>query len=211
MTVRATVYALGEQPVHFERGTPTEHWTLLEQIRTEPLLVALTKHFAPIGQGVSMNEKFLELLRAFERHGVKAVLIGAYAVAAHGHVRNTRDIDFWVEASTENAQKVFDALEEFKAEGKYSLEKLSKEDNIIHLTGDGWAIDLFTGVRWPKFAPCYERAIKTDFYGVPVKLIALEDLIAMKRFAGRPQDLADVAMLELKQRQDAADHATRDD
>jgi predicted nucleotidyltransferase len=202
MSVQVQVFALGEQPVEFERGTPEQNWQLLERIRSEPLLQALTASSNPTGGtgmlAENLNGKFLEMARLFELHGVKAMLIGAYAVAAFGHVRNTKDIDFWVEASPENAARVFTALTDFGAVGKFSLEKLSREDNIVHLDGEGWAIDILTGVRWPKFAACYERAISTQLSGVTLKIVSLEDLIVMKKYAGRPQDLADVALLELR-------------
>jgi predicted nucleotidyltransferase len=202
MSVQAEICALGEQPVEFERGTPEEHWQLLERIRSEPLLLALTASLNPTGDtgmlAENLNGKFLEMARLFEHHGVKAMLIGAYAVAAFGHVRNTKDIDFWVEASPENAARVLAALTDFGAVGNFSLEKLSREDNIVHLSGDGWAIDILTGVRWPKFVACYERAISTQLSGVTLKVVSLEDLIVMKKYAGRPQDLADVAMLEIR-------------
>jgi predicted nucleotidyltransferase len=206
MGIRVETYLLGEQPVEFERGSPEQNWRLLEQIRSEPLLLALTASLHPTGGtgmlAESLNGKFLEMARLFELHGVKVMLIGAYAVAAFGHVRNTKDIDFWVEASPENAARVFAALTDFDAVGKFSLEKLSREDNIVHLAGEGWAIDILTGVRWPKFAACYERAISTQLSGVTLKIVSLEDLIVMKKYSGRPQDLADVAMLELKRAKD---------
>ena len=203
MSVHAEVFTLGEQPVRFERGTPEQNWRLLERIRSEPLLRAL------VGRGELIrddtNAKFLELLTEFERHGVKAMLIGAYAVAAYGHVRNTKDVGIWVEASPDNSARVFAALAAFGAEGKYSLEKLAREDNIVHLSGEGWAINIMTGVRWPKFGACFGRAMITEVEGVQVKVVSLDDLIEMKRFAGRPQDLANVAMLELGRSQNADD------
>jgi predicted nucleotidyltransferase len=202
MGIQAEIFALGEQPVEFEHGMPEQNWHLLEQIQSEPLLQALTANLNPTGGtgmlAENLNSKFLEMARLFEHHGVKVMLIGAYAVAAFGHVRNTKDIDFWVEASADNAARVFAALTDFGAVGKFSLEKLAREDNIVHLAGEGWAIDILTGVRWPKFAACYERAISTQLSGVTLKIVSLEDLIVMKKYAGRPQDLADVALLELR-------------
>ena len=202
MSIQAEIFALGEQPVEFEHGTPEQNWRLLEQIRSEPLLQELTASLNPTGGAgmlaENLNTKFLEMARLFEHHGVKAMLIGAYAVAAFGHVRNTKDIGFWVEASPENAARVFAALTDFGAVGTFSLEKLSHEDNIVHLAGDGWAIDILTGVRWPKFGACYDRALEVQMADVSLKVVSLEDLIAMKKYAGRPQDLADVAMLELR-------------
>jgi predicted nucleotidyltransferase len=202
MSIRAEVFALGEQPVTFEHGTPEENWRLLERIQAEPfgraLVVQLNPDWSAMVSTDGLNEKFLEMIKLFERHGVKVMVIGAYAVAAFGHVRYTKDVDFWVEASVDNAERVFAALEDFGAEGKYSVDLLSREDNIVHLRGENWAIDVLTGVRWPKFAACFERAVTVTMAGVPLKVVALEDLITMKKYAGRPQDLADVAMLELR-------------
>jgi predicted nucleotidyltransferase len=205
VNVRVETFALGERPVQFERGTPAENWRLLERIRSEPLLRALVGKRELMTD--DLNTKFLELLTEFDRHEVKAMLIGAYAVAAYGHVRNTKDVDLWVEASPDNAVRVFAALTAFGVEGKYSLEKLAREDNIVHLSGEGWAIDIMTGVRWPKFGACFGRAMIAEVEGVQVKVVSLDDLIEMKRFAGRPQDLADVAMLELRRSQNPDENA----
>jgi predicted nucleotidyltransferase len=205
MGIRVEEFVLGKQPVRFESGTPTENWQLLERIRTEPLgkaLIALLNPDRSTDVATDgLNARFLEIIRLFEHHDVKFMVIGAYAVAAYGHVRNTKDLDLWVKASPDNASKVFAALGEFGVEGKYSLEKLSREDNIVHLAGDGWAIDIMTGVRWPKFDACYPRAMSAKVEGVTVKVVSLDDLIVMKNHAGRPQDLADVAMLELRRKE----------
>ena len=56
-----------------------------------------------------MNDDFVDLLRAFSEADVRFLVVGAYALAVHGHPRATGDLDVWVEATPENADRVFRA------------------------------------------------------------------------------------------------------
>jgi len=62
-----------------------------------------------------MNPDFVDLLRAFVGADVRFLVVGAYALALHGRPRATGDLDVWVEASPENAQRVMRALAAFGA------------------------------------------------------------------------------------------------
>ena len=62
-----------------------------------------------------MNRDFVEMLCALNETGADFLIIGAHAVAAHGHPRATGDLDIWIRLSTENAQRVFQALQVFGA------------------------------------------------------------------------------------------------
>ncbi len=62
-----------------------------------------------------LNEDFVDLLTALRDEGVEFVVVGAHALAAHGYVRATGDIDIFVRASTENARRVHAALLAFGA------------------------------------------------------------------------------------------------
>ena len=62
-----------------------------------------------------MNQDFKELLLAFNAHNVEYLIVGAHALAAHGHVRATKDLDLWVRPDENNAKKVLRALSEFGA------------------------------------------------------------------------------------------------
>ncbi len=53
-----------------------------------------------------MNPGFKELLLAFNAHNVEYLIVGAHALATHGHVRATKDFDPWVRPEESNAQKV---------------------------------------------------------------------------------------------------------
>jgi hypothetical protein len=137
-------------------------------------------------------------LRAFSEHQVRYLVVGAYAVAAHGHPRATKDLDLWVEPSSENAVRVLAALREFGA----PLEGLTVAD----LTSPGVTyqigvpplrIDVLTAIDGvPDFGEAWRHRRATVLDGVPVATIGRRELLANKRAAARPQDLADVAALE---------------
>ena len=62
-----------------------------------------------------MSPHFKELLLAFNAHNVEYLIVGAHALAAHGHVRATKDLELWIRPDEENAQRVLRALSEFGA------------------------------------------------------------------------------------------------
>ena len=62
-----------------------------------------------------MNPDFKELLLAFNAHNVEYLIVGAHALAAHGHIRATKDLDLWIRPDEKNAQKILHALSDFGA------------------------------------------------------------------------------------------------
>ena len=62
-----------------------------------------------------MNRDFRDMLSALCAENADFLVVGAYALSAHGLVRATGDIDIWVRPTKENAQRVWRALQQFKA------------------------------------------------------------------------------------------------
>lgn len=62
-----------------------------------------------------MNLDFRDLLHEFNAHEVEFLVVGAHALAAHGHVRATKDLDVWVRPHPANAERVHTALRAFGA------------------------------------------------------------------------------------------------
>ena len=62
-----------------------------------------------------LNENFKDMLLALNEAGAEYLLVGAYALAAHGSPRATGDIDFWVRTTPDNAERVWRALVNFGA------------------------------------------------------------------------------------------------
>ena len=62
---------------------------------------------------MNLNEDFKEFLKFLNSNNVRYLVIGGYAVAAHGHVRYTKVIDVWIEQTEANSERLMRALEEF--------------------------------------------------------------------------------------------------
>ncbi|MGO8999124.1 MAG: hypothetical protein ACLQVI_37840 [Polyangiaceae bacterium] len=145
-----------------------------------------------------MNPDFLDLLRSLLAADVRFMVVGAYAVGVHGRPRATKDLDVWVEPSAENAPRVIRALVEFGA----PLMGLTAKD--LESPGVGLQfgiaplrVDVLTKVSGPTFPEAWPNHVDVDFASdVRCPVIGFDSLLANKRAAGRPQDIADVAALE---------------
>ncbi len=60
---------------------------------------------------MELNPDFKEFLQSFVGHDVRFLVVGGYALAAHGHPRYTKDLDVWVWIAPSNAERVVAALE----------------------------------------------------------------------------------------------------
>ena len=144
-----------------------------------------------------MNPNFKELLLAFNAHDVEYLIVGAHALAAHGHVRATKDLDIWVRPEKANAQKVLQALSDFGAPlMDLTVDDLSRKQTIFQIGLPPIRIDIVTSIDGVEFAEAWPDRLEILYAGVPAFVISRHDLITNKRTAGRLQDLADVQELE---------------
>jgi hypothetical protein len=140
---------------------------------------------------------FKELLLAFNEHAVEYLIVGAHALAAHGHVRATKDLDLWVRPEHANAQKVLQALSDFGAPlSDLTADDLSKKQTIFQIGLPPLRIDIITGIDGVEFAEAWPDRVETTFGGVPAFVISRHHLITNKKTTARLQDLADVQQLE---------------
>ena len=146
-----------------------------------------------------MNPDFKELLLAFDAHNVEYLIVGAHALAAHGHVRATKDLAVWVRPDDSTAEKVLQALSDFGAPlGELTVDDLSKTETIFQIGLPPLRIDIITDIEGVEFAEAWPDRLETLFGGVPAFVISRHHLITNKRTAARLQDLADVQQLELE-------------
>ncbi|GCA95080.1 DUF6036 family nucleotidyltransferase [Microcystis aeruginosa] len=143
-----------------------------------------------------LNQDFKEFIQLLNNNQVKYLVIGGYAVAVHGHPRYTKDIDIWIEMSSENTQKLMRALTEFGF-GSLGLtaEDFQTPDQIIQLGYPPSRIDLITTPDGIDFMTCYQTKIEIKMNDVVVNFIDLESLKKNKKASGRLQDLADLENL----------------
>ena len=144
-----------------------------------------------------MNPDFKELLLALNAHNVEYLIVGAHALAAHGHVRATKDLDVWVRPEKANAQKVLQALSEFGAPlGDLTADDLTRKETIFQIGVPPLRIDIIPNIDGVEFADAWGDRLETLFGGVSAFVISRHHLITNKRTAARLQDLADIQQLE---------------
>jgi hypothetical protein len=144
-----------------------------------------------------LNRDFRDLLAEFNVQGVEYLVVGAHALAAHGHVRATKDLDMWVRPDVDNAKRVLKALTEFGA----PLHDLTEADlanpgTVFQLGLPPLRIDVITAIDGVSFDEAWPARLLTKFGDEPTAVLSREHLIRNKRAAGRAQDLADVEWLE---------------
>lgn len=140
---------------------------------------------------------FSDLLAELARAGVESVIVGGYAVAFHARPRATKDIDIVLRASPENLGRAASALQRFGAPPNVvEAIRTMAESDIVYLGQPPLRIDFMVRIDGVEAEALFPRAIETTWGGQPVHVIALDDLVANKRAAGRPQDLLDVELLE---------------
>jgi hypothetical protein len=140
------------------------------------------------------NPDYKDLLRLFTDHGVEYVVVGAYAMAAHGVVRATGDIDLFVRPTADNASAVFDALVKFGA----PLDGITADDfavagTVYQIGVVPSRIDILTeidGVSWNQVG-----SVMLHVDDLPVPFLNLESLKRNKASTGRAKDRLDLELL----------------
>lgn len=144
-----------------------------------------------------MNRDFSELLATFNDHGVEYLVVGAHALAAHGHVRATKDLDVWVRPSRDNAARVLKALAAFGAPLQdLSLEDLTLLGLVFQIGVAPFRIDVITRIDGVEFGAAWSDRLEAKLGAMIVPVLSRRHLIANKKASGRLQDLADVERLE---------------
>ena len=144
-----------------------------------------------------LNRDFKEFVGLLNEHAVEYLVVGGYALAAHGHPRYTGDIDIWVGSAPENIARLLASLASFGF-GSLGLtaQDFAAPDAVVQLGYPPGRIDLMTGIDGVEFDACYARAQMVRIDDVTLPIIHLDDFKTNKRAVGRLQDLADLEALE---------------
>lgn len=145
---------------------------------------------------MELNPDFQEFLQLFVDHDVRFLIVGGYALAAHGHPRYTKDLDVWAWADPSNSHRIIDALEEFGFGGLgLTAADFEESDVVVQLGREPQRIDILTFATGLDFEDAYVRRFSVDIGGVSVPFLSVDDLRRNKLASGRLRDLADAAEL----------------
>jgi len=144
-----------------------------------------------------MNPDFRDLLAAFNARGVEFLIVGAHALAAHGLVRATKDLDVWVRPDALNAERVLTALADFGAPLQdLTVDDLSRPGLIFQIGVEPIRIDVITAIDGVAFPDAWQERVSARFADQEAAVLSRQHLLVNKRAAGREQDLLDVKWLE---------------
>ena len=145
-----------------------------------------------------------ELLRALHEAGVSFVVIGGVAAAAHGSPSATFDLDVCFQTSRQNQEALARVLQSLHATPrgfppdlpfKLDATTIMLGDHFIFSTDLGDLDCLATPAGTQGYQDLDREAVEVGLAGVRIRIASLDDLIRMKRAAGRPKDLVELEIL----------------
>lgn len=149
-----------------------------------------------------LNPDFRDMLSAFADAEVEYLVVGAYALAAHGVPRATGDLDCWIRRTEENAARTMRALQAFGAPTvDFTIEDLLEPDLIFQIGVEPRRIDILTSIDGVHFDEAWQHHIVARIDEIDVPVVGLRELIKNKRSVGRAKDLADIKSLKSKAEQ----------
>jgi hypothetical protein len=148
-----------------------------------------------------MFDDFKELLSVLNKHKVKYLVVGAYAVGYHAQPRATKDLDVLIQPAPKNGKAVYDALIEFGAPGMGSMTAadFTKTGTFYRMGLPPIAVDILPAIKGITFDAAWKNRVTVTVdadTGLTAHFISRDDLILAKLAAGRPQDLGDVQALK---------------
>ncbi|OHB85148.1 MAG: hypothetical protein A2V98_25585 [Planctomycetes bacterium RBG_16_64_12] len=145
---------------------------------------------------IPLPPDFKDFLQLLNSEKVEYLLVGGYAVGYYGYPRATGDMDIWVAATRQNAERIARFLREFGfAAETVSPELFLEKGRIVRMGVPPLRIELLTGASGVDFSECYSDRKRDVIDGVEVSLISLEHLKLNKKAAARAKDLNDLENL----------------
>lgn len=170
-------------------------------VRIDPLRVGLHGP-RPHVTALDLRELIAKLVRA----NVEFIVVGGLAVNAWGHIRTTRDLDIVPDPSSTNLERLGAVLRELDGrvetpDGRLGpgaiATFLAAGDRVLVGTSLG-PVDVLQGLpQVPRYDDLVSDAVDVDLGDLSIRVCSLEALLAMKRTAGRPSDVADVDALSI--------------
>jgi hypothetical protein len=133
-----------------------------------------------------------ELLALLNSAGIDFLVVGAYALAAHGHERYTKDLDLWLAPTSDIAAKLSAVMAAFGfPELAPSVEEWTTEKAMIQLGREPYRVDLLNFASGLEFQEAWNASVTGKLGGVDVHCLDRDALVKNKLASGRLKDFAD--------------------
>jgi hypothetical protein len=144
-----------------------------------------------------MNSDFEELLSIFNENGVRYLIVGGHAVMLYTEPRYTKDLDVWIDASTENAERVYRSLLKFGAPlAGLTAKDFAEEGSFYQMGIPPVRVDILMSIDAVTFAEAWPNRQQSRLGNAQASFIGRRELIRNKRAVGRHIDLHDAELLE---------------
>ena len=144
-----------------------------------------------------LNKHFREFIELLERHGVRYLVVGGYAVGFHGFPRYTGDLDVFIGISEENSEKVLKVFSDFGfPDMGLTQNDFLEEEIVVEIGREPLKIQVLTGIDGVTFEECFEEKVFLESDGLKVPFIGFEKLLENKQASPRAKDKIDLEELK---------------
>ncbi len=143
-----------------------------------------------------LTQDYQDIIELFNKHKVRYLIVGAYAMAKVGYSRSTYDIDLWIEKTAENAQNIHKALDEFGVPFAIEPDIFLEPNSVLQIGIEPNRIDILTDIDGLTFAKAWKNRQLANFNSIEAYTLAIQDLIKNKKASNRPKDRLDLAQLQ---------------
>ena len=143
-----------------------------------------------------LTQDYKDIIILFNKHNVKYLIAGAYAMSKVGYSRSTYDIDIWVDKSKENATNIKKALEEFGIPFDIDEDDFLSPNSVIQIGIEPNRIDILTDIDGLTFKEAWQNKQTVSFDNLKTYTLDIDDIIKNKKASNRKKDRFDAIELE---------------
>lgn len=144
-----------------------------------------------------VENDFKEFIELLNEHKVRYLIIGGFAYSFYAEPRFTKDIDFYIDTSSVNANKMLKVLEKFGFKDvDLTKDDFQQPEQIIQLGNAPLRIDIVTSIDGVNFKEAWNNRTSGKYGNLNTNFISKSDLIKNKKATGRAQDIADLEKLK---------------
>jgi hypothetical protein len=147
---------------------------------------------------MNLFRDFEEFILLLQKNGIQYLIVGGYAIGIHSQPKVTQDIDIWIKATADNAERILKVLEEFGAHDlNVTIKDIMNPDIVIQFGKPPFRIDIFSSIDGVDFDEAFREKFIHDFGNLKdVNFISLSHLIKNKKSSGREKDKFDIQWLK---------------